>query len=145
MTIAAPVRQSNVFRRRVTLALAVLAAVAVIQGAFALWAVGLAERHVLRGRVAADIKQGFTELRSDKQQLRNWLAQRQFGADAKDSQRDALLERMRGILDQLNDLAAQAISLDDNPAARQRQAQRRDALLVLGSSLAQLGRGLASQ
>ena len=144
MTIAAPVRQSNVFRRRVTLALAVLAAVAVIQGAFALWAVGLAERHVLRGRVAADIKQGFTELRSDKQQLRNWLAQRQFGADAKDSQRDALLERMRGILDQLNDLAAQAISLDDNPAARQRQAQRRDALLVLGSSLAQLGRGLAS-
>lgn len=144
MTIVAPVPQSNVFRKRVTLALAILAAVAVVQGAFALWAVGLAERHVLRGRVAADIKQGFTDLRSDKQQLRNWLAQRQFGADARDSQRDSLLERMRGTLAQLNNLAAQAISLDDGPAARQRQAQRRDALLVLESSLAQLGRGLAS-
>lgn len=126
------------------MALLALAVVSVVEGAFALWAVGLAERHVLRGRVAADIKQGFTELRSDKQQLRNWLAQRQFGVDAADSQRDLLLERMRGALVRLNALAEQAVKLDDSPAARQRQAQRRDALLVLDGSLAQLGRGLAS-
>lgn len=139
---APPTRQSNQFRKRVTLALVALAAISVIEGAFALWAVGLAERHVLRGRVAADIKQGFTELRSDKQQLRNWLARRQFGADADDRQRDQLLERMRGALVQLNALAEQAVTLDASPAARQRQAQRRDALLVLERSLAQLARGL---
>lgn len=144
MTNPTSAPKSNVFRRRVTLALVALAAISVIEGAFALWAVGLAERHVLRGRVAADIKQGFTEIRSDKQQLRNWLAQRQFGADAQDSQRDLLLERMRGALARLNALAEQAVTLDASPAARQRQAQRRDALLVLDGSLSQLARGLAS-
>lgn len=144
MTTPPPTRQTNVFGRRLTLALAALGSIAVIQGVVALWAVGEAERHVLRGRVAADIRQGFTELRSEKQQLRTWLAQRQFGADARDSHRDALLQRMRIILADLKTLADQAVVLDDGPAARQRQAQRRDALVVLDGSIAQLERGLAS-
>ncbi|MDP2802771.1 MAG: ATP-binding protein [Phreatobacter sp.] len=144
MTTPPPTQQTNVFGRRLTLALAALGSIAVIQGAVALWAVGEAERHVLRGRVAADIRQGFTELRSEKQQLRTWLAQRQFGADARDSHRDALLQRMRIILADLKRLADQAVVLDDGPAARQRQAQRRDALVVLDGSIAQLERGLAS-
>jgi two-component system OmpR family sensor kinase len=143
MTIQSPAR-SNVFGRRLSLALALLGSIAVVQGAVALWAVGMAERHVLRGRVAADIKQGFTDLRSDKQQLRNWLAQHQFGAAADEGQRDALLGRMRVVLGELGGLAAQAVALDDSPPARQRQAQRGDALRVLEGSLAQLGRGLAS-
>lgn len=135
---------SHGFRRRLTLALAMLGAIAAIQGAFAVWAVREAERHVLRGRVAADIKLGFIELRSDKHQLRNWLAQRQFGADADDRQRDVLLDHMRLTLSRLKELAAQAVLLDDSPTARQRQAQRRDALLVLDASLGQMARGLAS-
>ncbi|MCZ8187511.1 MAG: ATP-binding protein [Beijerinckiaceae bacterium] len=94
--------------------------------------------------MAADIKQGFTALWFDKQQLRNWMAQRQFGASANDGLRDALLQRMRDTLGQLNVLAEQAALLDDGPAARQRQAQRREALAVLGGSLDQLARGLAS-
>jgi two-component system OmpR family sensor kinase len=137
-------QRSSAFRRRITLALAALATIAALQGSFAVWAVGLAQHHVLRGRVAADIKQGFTALWFDKQQLRNWMAQRQFGAYANDDQRDALLQRMRDTLGQLNGLAEQATLLDDGPAARQRQAQRRDALAVLGGSLDQLARGLAS-
>jgi|LNFM01.1.fsa_nt_gb two-component system OmpR family sensor kinase len=144
MTNRPGMRRPNSFRRRITLALAALGAIAAVQGAIAIWSVGSAERHVLRGRVAADIKHGFIELRSDKQQLRNWVAQRQFGADADDRLRDRLLEHMRLTLSRLNELAGQAIVLDDNPAARQRQAQRQDALKVLDSSLGQLARGLAS-
>ncbi len=144
MTKQAGGRSSNAFRRRITLALTALGAIAAVQGAVAIWAVGAAERHVSRGRVAADIKHGFVELRSDKQRLRNWLAQRQFGAGADDATRDGLLEHMRATLAHLKDLAAQAVLLDDSQAARQRQAERHDALAVLDSSLGQLARGLAS-
>lgn len=135
---------SHGFRRRLTLALATLSAIAALQGVFAVWAVREAERHVLRGRVAADIKLGFVELRSDKHQLRNWLAQRQLGDLADGRQRDALLEHMRLKLSQLKALAAQAILLDDSPAARQRQAKRGDALLILDASIGQMARGLTS-
>ncbi len=144
MTEATAAKQPNAFRKRITLALAALAAVAALQGGFAIWALGQAERHLLRGRVAADIRQGFTDLWLNKQQLRNWMAERQFGAGATDAQRDVFLAQMQAALDRLDDLARQAIDLDDGPAARQRQAQRRDALVVLRGSLAQLGRGLSS-
>jgi two-component system OmpR family sensor kinase len=144
MTSQPEARPSRTFRRRITLALTTLGAIAAVQGAVAIWAVGSAEGHVLRGRVAADIKQGFVELRADKQRLRNWLAQRQFGAGADDHVRDSLLEHMRATLSRLKELAAQAVLLDDNPAARQRQAERQDALTVLDVSLGQLARGLGS-
>ena len=144
MTEPGGAQRSKTFQRRITLALAALATIAALQGGFAIWAVGLAQHHVLRGRVAADIKQGFTSLWLDKQQLRNWLAQRQFGVEGADAQRDALLQRMRNTLDKLDGLAEQATALDDGAASRQRQAQRRDALTVMRGSLDQLGRGLAS-
>ncbi|CAN1549401.1 BaeS Signal transduction histidine kinase [Rhabdaerophilaceae bacterium] len=144
MTEPSGTKHSGAFRRRITLALAALATIAALQGGFAIWAVRLAEHHVLRGRVAADIKQGFTELWFNKQQLRNWMAERQFGAGAAEDQRDALLLNMRNVLQRVNALAEQAIALDGGVAARQRQAQRRDALLVLGGSIDQLARGLAS-
>lgn len=138
------VQRSSAFQRRTSFTLAALAMIAALQGALALWAVALAEHQVLSGRVGADIKQGLTALWLDKQQLRNWMAQRQFGASATDDQRDALLKSMRQGLEQLNRLAEQAVALDDGQAARQRQAERRDALLVLNGSVEQLGRGLAS-
>ncbi len=137
-------RTPNAFRQRITLALAALAVIAAVQGGFAIWAVGVSEHHLLRGRVAADIKQSFTDLWFYKQQLRNWMAQRQFGADATDQQRDVLLGRMRIALDRLDELSRQAVLLDDGVAARQRQAQRRDALVVLRASFNQLGRGLSA-
>lgn len=144
MTEPGAARQSIAFRRRIALALGALAMIAALQGGFAVWAVGLAQHHVLRGRVAADIKQGFTALWLDKQQLRSWMVQRQFGAGASDGQRDALLRRMSDNLDRLESLAEQAIRLDASVAARLRQSHRRDTLTVLRASLEQLGRGLAS-
>ncbi len=126
------------------MALALLGAIAAIQGVIALWAVGETERHVWRGRVAADIKIGFMQLIADKQLLRNWVAQRHFRAGADSEQRDALLERMRETLARLNVLAARAEELDDGAAARARQADRRETLKVLDVSLGQLGRGLAN-
>ncbi len=51
---------------------------------------------------------------------------------------------MRQTLARLKDLAKRAEELDDGPAARARQTQRREALVVLDSSLTQLARGLAS-
>lgn len=144
MTVFPAAQRSNAFRRRIGVALAALATVAALQGSFAVLAVGVAQNHILRGRVAADIKQDFTTLWFDKAQLRNWMAERQFGAAATDGQRNALLGRMRETLERLNGLAEQAWQLDDGPEARQRQAQRRDALAVLNGSLDQLARGLAS-
>jgi signal transduction histidine kinase len=116
----------------------------VFQGAFAIWALGIAQNQVLRGRVAADIKQGFTALWLDKQQLRNWMAQRQFGAVAPDEQRDRLLGRMNVTLARLSALAEHAIELDGGQVARQRPAERQETLRVLRGSLDQLSRGLAS-
>ncbi len=144
MTEASSARQPHAFRKRITQALAVLAVIAAVQGAFAIWAVGVSEHHLQRGRVAADIKQSFTDLWFYKQQLRNWMAQRQFGADATDQQRDVLLGRMQAALDRLDTLARQAVLLDDGASARQRQAQRREALVILRASFDQLGRGLSS-
>jgi two-component system, OmpR family, sensor kinase len=144
MTNLSGAKHPGAFRRKITLALAALAMIAALQGGFAIWAVQLAETQVLRGRVAADTKQGFTDLWFNKQQLRNWLAQRQFGADADEAHRDALILNMRRVLENLDALAAQSIALDHGPSARQRQEQRRDALLVLRGSIDQLARGLAS-
>jgi two-component system, OmpR family, sensor kinase len=134
---------SATFRRRITIALAALAAIAFLQGGFAVLAVGLAEHHVLRGRVAADIKQSFTDLWLDKQRLRNFVAQKQFGDGAASDRRDEILETMRRTLDRLNALAAQASLLDDGIPARQRQAERQAALAILSTSVEQLARGLA--
>lgn len=133
------------FSHRLTAALAILAAVAAAQGAVALWSVQVAERHVLRGRVAADIQHGFADLATDKQRLRNWAAQRQFEADTDDRIRDDLLLHMRQTLARLNALAAQAVTLDESPGARLRQAQRGEALRVLASSIETLARGLSSK
>ncbi len=144
MTSLSGSRRSSTFRQRITVAAATLGIVAALQGGFAIWAVGQAEHHVMRGRIAADIKQGFTELWFNKQQLRTWLTERQFGATASDEQRDALLLQMRGALDNLDSLAEQSKQHDPEIAARRQQEQRRDSLVVLRISLDQLARGLAN-
>jgi signal transduction histidine kinase len=139
-----PVHPSSAFRKRLTAALAVLAAVAALQGASALWAVDVTQGHVLRGRVAGDIQYGFISLSDDKQRLRNWVMQRQFGAAPEDGTGEALLAKMRDTLARLETLARQAEALDDSASARARQAQRRESLKVLDGSLDQMAIGLAS-
>ncbi len=72
------------------------------------------------------------------------MAQRQFGADATDQQGTCCSAACRPPSIALDALARQAVMLDDGTAARQRQAQRREALVVLRASFNQLGRGLSS-
>lgn len=131
------------FRKRLTIALAVLAAAAVLEDVVALWAVGAADRHVRRGRVASDIHAAFIELSADKQQLRTWVSQAQLDAGAAPAQREALLAQMRGTLERLERLSQQAIDLDPGMQARPEHLQRHDTLVVLGRSLDHLGRTIA--
>lgn len=125
----------RMFGRRLTWALVFLAAAAVAQCALALWSVRVAEHQVLRGRVAADIQLGFAQLSADKQRLRAWAVQREFGAGAELAELQRLAASMRATLDRLDELAARAVTLDDRPRARERQLQRRDALVVLREKL----------
>jgi two-component system, OmpR family, sensor kinase len=115
------------FRRRLTVALAALATVAVLQGALALWAVGVAELQVLRGRVVSDIQLGFTDLAADKYRLR------QAGDDA--AARDALHTAMQHTLQRLQSLAARSSEIDSSERARGTQAERGQALAALERAL----------
>lgn len=128
------------FRKRLTIALAVLAAAAVLEGLAALWAVSIADRHVQRGRVASDIQLGFVELSADKQRLRTWLTQLQLDAGADAAERERLEANMRSTLERLRTLAQRALLLSDRDAVRDEQVQRQDALNVLAYSFAELER-----
>lgn len=131
------------FRRRLTLALAGLAAATALQGLAAVWALQQANEHVLRGRVASDIQLHFVELFLTKQLLRTWLTQSQLGADADPAERGRLQAQMRSSFAQLQALSLRADQLNHGNSDRLDDAQRRDALNVLGPSLEQLDRTLA--
>lgn len=123
------------FATRLTIALAGLGLAAALQGAAAVWSLGLADHQVQRGRVASDIHVGFVELSVAKQRLRSWVAQRQMDADADFAQREALLAEMRATLARLDALVRRA------PAAVGADiAERYAALATLAASLAGLER-----
>ena len=106
-------------RKRLTVALALLALAAVLEGFMALWALNVAAQHLERGRVVGDIQLGFVELSVTKQRLRTWVSQRQLDAGAQPAERDRLLQAMRSTLAQLQALAQRAAALDlgaDTPA-----------------------------
>jgi two-component system OmpR family sensor kinase len=130
------------FRRRLSIALGLLAAVAVAEGLGAAAALRVAERQVERGRVASDIRTAFVELSATKQRLRTWVAQRQQGAGADPAARERLQRDMRATLDRLQVLAAQAVELDDSPATRGEHLRRQDALGVLRDSVVDLERAV---
>ena len=132
------------FRRRLTLALVVLAAAVVLQALGAVWALAQAERQVERGRRASDIQLGFVELSATKKELRSWVAQLQQGAGADPAERDRLQAALRTRLDDLRRLADAARALDDSAAGRAEQARRLDALAVLGRMVDALTRTIAA-
>ena len=130
------------FRRRLTLSLGLLAAVAVLQGLGAAAALRVAEKQVERGRVASDIRTAFVELSATKQRLRTWVSQLQQGAGADPEVRESLQRDMRRTLDRLQALSAAAIQLDDSAATRSEQVRRQDAIAVLGTSVLELERAV---
>ena len=134
------------YRQRLTVALASLAAAAVLQGLTAVWSLGLADAQVQRGRVASDIQLGFAELAGSKQRLRIWLAQQQQNQGSTDTAtRDRLLLAMQTDLQRLQALALRSAELDTGPAARQHQLQRQDALTVLSSTVRDLALALRQE
>lgn len=126
------------FRRRLTLSLGLLAAIAVVEGLGAAAALRVAERQVERGRVASDIRTAFVELSATKQRLRTWVAQRQQGAGADPEVREALQRDMRRTLERLQGLSNAAIELDDSAATRTEHLRRQDAMAVLATSVSEL-------
>ena len=127
-------------RKRLTVALAVLALAAVLEGLMALWALNVAAQHLERGRVVGDIQLGFVELSVTKQRLRTWVSQRQLDAGADPAERERLLQSMRDTLAQLQTHAQRAAALDPAPATRAEHLQRQDALSVLTRSVNALAR-----
>ncbi len=127
-------------RKRLTVALAVLALAAVLEGLMALWALNVAAQHLERGRVVGDIQLGFAELSVTKQRLRTWVSQRQLDAGADPAERERLLQSMRDTLAQLQTHAQRAAALDPAPATRAEHLQRQDALSVLTRSVNALAR-----
>ena len=126
------------FRRRLSIALGLLAAVAVAEGLGAAAALSIAELQVERGRVASDIRTAFVELSASKQRLRNWVAQRQQGGGGDESVKSALQQDMRRTLQRLGTLSSAAIALDGSGGTREEHLRRRDALQVLSASVADL-------
>lgn len=128
----------GMFARRLTLALAALAGAAVLEGVAAMWALSVANEHVLRGRVASDIELAFKELTVSKLRLRSWFTQAQLEPDTPNEPALRYQDDMQRTLVRLRDLSARAVALDRNDATRAEHLQRQDALAVLEDSVAGL-------
>lgn len=125
-------------RRRLTVALTLLAFSVALEGVGAVVALQAAERHLERGRMASDIQRGFVELSATKQRLRAWVAQFQQGAGADVAERERLQVAMRQQMDMLHQLAALSAAQDGSAAGVAGHVLRQDALLALQAGVAAL-------
>jgi two-component system, OmpR family, sensor kinase len=116
---------SFMFRRRLTLALGLLATASVLQGAAALWALKVADEHALHGRVTNDIHLDFVELSATKQRLRTWVSQTLLGAGADAAERLRLQGELTIKISHLKALSRQAIALGTGLTQDDRQIQLR--------------------
>lgn len=128
----------GMYARRLTLALAALACAAVLEGLAAMWALSVANDHVLRGRVASDIELAFKDLTVFKLRMRSWFNQAQLDSTTASEQAIRLHTEMRSTLERLEALSARAVMLDRENATRVEHLLRQDALAVLGDSVAGL-------
>ena len=126
------------YARRLTLALAALACAAVLEGMAAMWALSVANDHVLRGRAASDIQLAFKELTVLKLRLRSWFTQAQLDPATATGPALQFQDGMRSTLERLRELSARAVALDRDDATRAEHLQRQDALAVLSDSIAGL-------
>ena len=133
------------YRRRLSLALGVLALAFMLQGAVAWWAIDVATGHVQRGRVVSDLLKAYLELSATKQRLRSWTSQVLLQAGADPQLRDRYQLDMLMTLERLEGYALRAAELDnDVHRAAIDLAQRRETLDILRRSLEELRVALAS-
>lgn len=131
------------FRRRLQLALGSLAIAALLQGGVSWWAIQAAGEQVVRGRVAADIQNGFMALLATKQRLRVWAAEATLEGQGNPARKQQLLAQMDAHLAELKALTDQADAwLGQDPLLATEQQSRRQALSVLASNLAELRRAM---
>lgn len=133
------------FRKRLTVALGILACAALLQGGVSWWALQAAGEKVYRGRVATDVLAGFLELYSTKQRLRAWLSQSLLGAPVAPQLREELQNEMATTLARLDTMAILAAQLDGDKGALQAEHHhRQEDLVVLHQSLHELRIAMAS-
>ncbi len=121
-----------------------MGSLAVAQGAMAVWAAGEADRHILRGRLAADLHAGLLELSTEKLRLQTWSLEMLMGAQPDPAVGQdtaaAMIERI-GALRRTSDNAER---LDEARGGDLRQhARRRAALATLLEAVLSLRAELA--
>jgi signal transduction histidine kinase len=127
------------FSRRLILAFAALALLAVALGALNGWVSRLAEHRVVRGRVAADLLSTYLDLSAEKARLRIWVLQSIADPSTDPSIGPDLGQSMRRDLDTLRQLAAEAVRMDGPDAALLKEhVERARTIELLENSVASM-------
>ena len=102
-------------RTRLIITFAALVLLALMQGAFTLWATSSAAHHAQRSVVATSMLNHYLELGANKQRLKVWFAQSALTGDAPAATKTALLDKMSRSLEELQKLAPKdaALNRDD--------------------------------
>lgn len=127
------------FSRRLILAFAALALLAVALGALNGWVSRLAEHRVVRGRVAADLLSTYLDLSAEKAWLRIWVLQSIANPSTDPATGPDLGQSMRRDLDTLRELAAEAVRMDGPDAALLKEhVERARTIELLENSVASM-------
>lgn len=100
------------FSRRLIIAFAAFALLAVALGALNGWVSRLAEHRVVRGRVAADLLSTYLDLSAEKARLRIWVLQSIADVSTDPAVGPDLAQSMRRDIEMLRDLADEAVRMD---------------------------------
>lgn len=127
------------FRTKLQIFLALIALIALLQGAVGLWGLELAGTKVIRGRVASDIHNQFITLSDQKQTLKAWLSRALLMGHTRTleyreehtEERRRLTEAMMASLDRIDALALQAKQLDGDRATAARDLEMRQEIVRL--------------
>ena len=121
-----------------TLALVLLVALALLQGATAYWSAQVATFHVERSALVNQLLSGFSELAADKQRLKVWMAQSLLTGDPDTATRERLFGQMQATLKGLReDTVREQLLLSDQEPARAR-VERLETIAALERNFAEL-------
>lgn len=121
-----------------TLALVLLVALALLQGATAYWSAQVATFHVERSALVNQLLSGFSELAADKQRLKVWMAQSLLTGDPDTATRERLFSQMQATLKGLReDTVREQLLLREQEPARAR-VERLETIAALERNFAEL-------
>ena len=121
-----------------TLALVLLVALALLQGATAYWSAQVATFHVERSALVNQLLSGFSELAADKQRLKVWMAQSLLTGDPDTATRERLFSQMQATLQGLReDTVREQLLLREQEPARAR-VERLETIAALERNFAEL-------